>query len=193
MKSVILAALCLAAPIFAQSKQEIGLTLGRLGGSDRGPVSLDSGTAFQANYGIRLAGGEKAALFGEVHFLASPQRLVTAASRNATRDVASLYVTPGIRVKFWPTARVQPYVAAGGGLAVYEHSTLNLAGSTNAAPRTANTGAFTYGGGVDVPVLKWFGLRFEVRDFVTGSPVYNVPVNGRQHNVVTGGGVTLRF
>ena len=57
-------------------RHEIGLTLGGLlgaqhtGGSTR--LDLGSGVALQANYGYRLLGGETAALYGEVHFLAKP-------------------------------------------------------------------------------------------------------------------------
>src|SRR5262249_610335 len=65
-------------PGFAE-KHEIGLTLGGLFPQDRGTipntVRLGSGTALQANYGHRLISG-LVALYGEVHFLANPQRLV---------------------------------------------------------------------------------------------------------------------
>lgn len=181
------------APLLAQ-RQELGLTLGRVAATDRGAVRVGAGTAFQANYGHRLWGGEKAALFGEVHFLASPQAVVTSGDGRATRDVASLYVTPGVRLKLFPSGRMQPFVAVGGGYALYEHSLLNVGGRPNAAPRTASGGAFVYGGGVDVPLWRWLGVRGEVRDFVTANPVYNVAVNGgRQHNVVAGGGLVVRF
>jgi opacity protein-like surface antigen len=194
MKIVCLfAAMLTAASLGAQSRHEVGLTLGRISGPDRGVVSLGGGTALQANYGVRLAGGEKAALLGEVHFLANPQRVIASANRAATRDVASLYVTPGVRVKFLPTQRVSPWLAVGGGYALHEHSVLNIGGSANAAPRTASTGAFQFGGGVDAGLTRWLAVRFEVRDFVTGSPKYNAGVSGSQHNVVTGGGVVLRF
>lgn len=179
-------------PLCAQ-RQELGLTLGRLAGADRNAISLGSGTALQANYGYGLWRNDKAALFGEVHFLANPQRVVTSTAARATRDVASLYVTPGVRLKLFPTARVQPFAAVGGGYALYEHSTLDIGGRPNAAPRTAAGAALVYGGGVDVPVWRWVGARFEVRDFVTARPVYNLAVGGRQQNVVTSGGLVLRF
>jgi hypothetical protein len=186
--------LLFCAGAWAQSaRQEIGLTLGRIGGAEHAQVNLGTGTALQANYGLRLGGGERVALFGEVHFLANPQRVVTSANRAATRDVATLYVTPGVRVKFFPSGRVQPFAAVGGGYALYEHSLLNQGGTPNAAPRTASTGALMFGGGVDVALVRWLGLRVEVRDFVTGTPRYSVAVDGRQHNVVTSGGLVLRF
>jgi opacity protein-like surface antigen len=175
-------------------RHEVGLTLGSLVENDRGSLTLKKGMALQANYGIRLVGNDAAALFGEVHFLASPQREVGSAIGAVTRDVASLYVTPGLRFKFAPNSRVQPYFAIGGGYALYEQSTTAIGGQPNPAPRHLTRGAFMIGGGVDIPVLRWIGARFEVRDFYTGNPAYNVAVRSSgQHNVVVGGGFVLRF
>lgn len=180
------------------AKQEIGLTLGgvfktdRAGGASK--LSLGSGLALQANYGYRLLATDKVALYGEVHFLASPLRDVTSADRTLTRDVASAFVTPGVRVKFYGGKRVAPYATVGGGWALYENSTATIDGRANPASRFVNRGAFTYGGGVDVKFWKFVGLRGEVRDFYTGSPAYNArTISGGQHNVVAGGGIVLRL
>ena len=185
--------LLLALPLTAQT-QELGLTLGNVLGNTRGAVKLSAGQAFQANYGYRLAKlGSAAALLGEVHFLANPQRTVTSLP-TATRDVASLFLTPSIRIKFLPDARLSPWATIGGGLGVYEHSTTLIDSRPNPAPRTVTRGAFTFGGGVDFKVKSWLALRGEVRDFYSGIPVYNVPsVSGRQHNIVVSGGFVIRF
>ena len=182
----------------APPRNEVGLTLGGLfsneknGGATR--LVLGSGVAFQANYGYRIFGNDKAALYGEVHLLANPLRDVGSSTQTLTRDVATLFVTPGIRVKFFPTRRIAPYFAVGGGWADYEQSTTTLAGNRNPAPRTVNRGAFDYGGGVDFKFLRFVGLRGEIRDFYTGSPAYNAPaMSGGQHNVVAGGGLVLKF
>lgn len=173
-------------------KHEIGFTLGRLIELDRGAVKSKTGTALQANYGVRVAGGQRASLLAEVHLLASPQRLVTGPPA-ATRDYATLYLTPGLRVKLNPEGRIQPYVAGGGGYALYEHSTTILSGAPNPAPRHSTHGAFVYGGGADVALTRWLALRFEARDFYTPSPTYNAGQSGRQHNPVLGGGFVLRL
>jgi Outer membrane protein beta-barrel domain len=183
-------------PAFA-AEHEIGLTLGGLFPQDRGTipntVRLSGGTAFQANYGRRLISG-RAALYGEVHFLANPQRLVGSGNPVSTRDIATIYVTPGIRVKFAPTRSFSPYVAVGGGYAVYEQSILQIDGRPNPAPREIHRGAFDFGAGVDTSLWRWIGLRIEVRDFYTGSPAYNLPnLGGGQHNVVAGGGFVLKW
>lgn len=173
-------------------QHEIAFTLGQLTERARGAVTSLSGTALQANYGTRLKGGSRSALFAEVHLLASPQRLV-AGPPAATRDYATLYVTPGLRVKLNPTGRFQPYAAAGGGYALYEHSTTILGGAANPAPRHATHAALVFGGGADVAISRWLAVRLEVRDFYTPSPAYNAGRAGGQHNPVVGGGLVLRL
>ena len=182
----------------APPRNEIGLTLGGLFSNERNGgathLGLGSGVAFQANYDYRIFGNDKAALYSEVHLLANPLRDVSSAAPTLTRDIATLFVTPGIRVKFFPTRRIAPYFAVGGGWADYEQSTTTLAGNRNPAPRTINHGAFDYGGGVDFKFWRFVGLRAEIRDFYTGSPSYNAPaLSGGQHNVVAGGGLVLKF
>ena len=180
------------------ARQEVGLTLGGLFTGERtgGATHLDlgSGIALQANYGYRLLGNHSIALFAEVHLLANPLRNVTSTDSTVTRDVASLFITPGIRVKFFQSSRITPYAAIGGGWADYQQSTLTLGGAANRAPRTVNHGAFDYGGGFDVKLWRFVGLRSEIRDFYTGSPSYNTgQIHGGQHNVVAGGGLVFRL
>src|SRR5690242_12980825 len=95
-------------------KHEIGLTLGGLFGTHRdgGSTRLDlgSGIALQANYGYRLIGNRTAALYGEVHFLANALREVSSTDRTLTRDAATIFLTPGLRVKFFPNRNVAPYL-----------------------------------------------------------------------------------
>ena len=186
----------LAAQAFAQ-KHELGFTIGRLIENDRGLVRSQSGTALQFNYGYRFWTNSSVALSGEVHMLASPLRDVSGGS-GATRDYASLYLTPGIRVKLNPEGRIQPYGAVGGGYALYEHSTQTIGGAQNQAPRHIHRGALMYGAGLDVPIARWLALRGEIRDFYTGNPAYfggggGGFSGGGQHNIVAGGGFVLRF
>ena len=185
-----------SAPMLAQ-KHEIGLTLGGFvptaHGSPLGSLDLSTGAAFQANYGYQLLDHSKAALYVETHFLANPLRDITSLNRSATRDVATLYVTPGLRLKFAPRSKFSPYLVAGGGYALYEQSFQQIDGRPNLAPRFTHRGVFDFGGGVDVKVWRFFSVRSEIRDFYSGAPSFNAPAGGGQHNVVAGGGFALRF
>ncbi len=107
--------------------------------------------------------------------------------------VASLYITPALRFKLAPEARVSPFFSIGGGYALYEQSRENQGGRANEAPRNAAHGAFLYGGGVDVKFWRLVSLRGEVRDFYSGNPSYNVPVSGGQHNVAASAARVFRW
>jgi hypothetical protein len=187
----------LSCPMAFGQKNEIGLTVGGLFPQDRGTVPntvrLSGGTAWQANYGHRFIDG-RVALYGEVHFLGNPQRLVGSGNPAATRDVATIYLTPGIRAKFAATRSISPYVVIGGGYAAYQQSLFQIDGKPNSAPRNLHRAALDFGTGVDTELWRWIGLRGEVRDFYTGSPAYNIPnLGGGQHNVVAGGGFVLKW
>ncbi len=191
-----------AIPVFAQ-RHEVGLLLGGFKPTSRtlsiappARAEFSTGMTFLANYGLRLAGAGESpvALYFEVPFAAAPQHKIASTNRAVTRDVATLYLTPGLRVKFSPGGRVQPYVAAGAGYGLFEHSTERADGLPNGAPRTLGRAAFNFGGGVDVPVWRRFSLRGEFRDFVSGSPNFNVPVQGSvQHSILFAGGFSFRF
>jgi hypothetical protein len=187
-------AFAMAAAASAQ-QHEIGLTLGGIVPSTRPTVRAGAGTALQADYAYRIAGNERAvALYANFHFLASPLREVASGNPGATRDFATAYLTPGIRAKFRSQARFTPFVEAGGGWAIHEHSRNRLDGRPNSAARLATTGTIVFGAGGDVKLTRWLGLRGEIRDYYSGSPLYNVAsVVGRQNNLVVGGGFTLRF
>ena len=179
-------------------RQEVALTLGGILSQERvGPrtsLDLSSGLALQANYGYRVLESKKASLYTEVHFLANAQRQITSLSRSITQDVATLYVTPGIRLKLLSSSRVSPYAVLGGGYALYQQSTSLLNGAPNPAPRLLHRGALAFGGGADVRFWRFVSLRAEIRDFYTGSPDYNVAsIHGGQHNLVASSGIVLRF
>jgi hypothetical protein len=194
MKLLTWTLLVISLPAWAQ-KHELALTLGATA-NDIGTalnVRTTSGKALQVNYGYRFWGRETVAVSGEVHFLANPLREITGAP-NLTRDFASLYLTPGIRVKLNPGGRIQPFGAIGGGYALYEQSTKTIGGAPNPAPRHIHRGAFMFGGGLDVRILRWIGARGDVRDFYTGRPSLNsLTLNGGQHNVVASGGVVFHW
>jgi opacity protein-like surface antigen len=190
------AALCLAQEDAAH-KNELAFGLGgipTLSRSDSPSLDAGSGVAFQVNYGRRILGGDKWALYGEINFLASPLREVSSSVTTATHDFASLYLTPGIRVKFRPSSRISPYAVVGGGYADYEQSFTRIDGRPNQASRQLARGVFDFGAGIDVRVWRFVALRGEARDFYTGAPDYNIAsIPGGQHNVVATGGFVLRW
>jgi opacity protein-like surface antigen len=184
-------------PLLAQ-KQELGLMLGgvlkqdRTAGSTK--IELGSGMSLHANYAYRLAGNDAVGLYGGVNFIANPLRDITTLNRSVIRDVATIYATPELKVKWRPGGRISPFAFGGGGWAVYEHSREIQSGASNPGDRLRTTSTLTYGGGVDARLFRFLGARGEIRDNYSGAPQYGAGLTpGRQHNVTVAGGLTLRW
>jgi hypothetical protein len=181
-------------------RQELTFSLGGISGQTRTLKGSPAGTAQIAadrtlgiNYGHRLVGTRIAAMYGEIEFVAIPNRGVTSATALVAQNYASLYVTPGVRLKLFPRSRLSPWAAIGGGYALYQESA-QLSNGQNTTNKFLNRGVFDYGGGVDYRLFRLIGLRGEVRDFLSGNPNLNaVPTSSTQHNVVASGGIVLRF
>lgn len=189
-------------------KHEVGLLVGGMSSTDQefrppglgttlGKLETGTGLTFQFNYAFRITGGKLAALYAEVPFVVTPNSDVDVTStslRNAPRDYSSFFITPGFKFKFLPDALLSPFAAVGGGYARFNESDSRIDGSRNTGQRGTNTGVFDFGGGVDVKLFRYLALRGELRDFVTGRPTFNLNFRGtRQHNIVTSGGIVLRF
>ena len=180
--------------------QELTFSLGGISGQTRTLRGSPTGTAQIAadrtlgvNYGHHLVGTRVAALYGEIEFVAIPNRGVTSATAVVAQNYASLYVTPGVRLKLFPRRRFSPWGAIGGGYALYQESN-QLSDGQNTTNKFLNRGVFDYGGGVDYRLFRLIGLRGEVRDFLSGNPNLNArPTLSTQHNVVASGGIILRF
>jgi hypothetical protein len=188
-----------AVPALAQN-QDLTFSLGGIPGQSRSFQNSPSGSAqisadrsLGLNYGHRIIGAGVAALYSEIEFVALPNRNLTAASVTVPNSYATLYVAPGLRLKFLPGSRLSPWVAAGGGYALYEESAA-LSNGQRTTNRDLNRGVFDFGGGLDYKLFRFIGLRGEVRDFFTGNPNLNAALSSStQHNVVASGGITLRF
>jgi hypothetical protein len=188
----------IASPARAQN-HELTFSLGGIPGQSRtfqnpgGTAQISADRSFGVNYGHRFLGAGIATLYGEIEFAALANRSITASNATAVQNYASLYVTPGLRLKLLPSARLSPWAAVGGGYALYEQSA-KLSNGQNTTNKFLNRGVFDYGGGLDYRLFRFIGLRGEVRDFFSGNPNLNVALSSStQHNVVASGGITLRF
>ena len=206
-KNLGLIALVLFAATMAEgqqsSKNEIGLLLGatvtpavQTEAPVPGKLSIGSGITFQLNYARRLVTRERWALYLEVPAVAVPLQEIGASAGVIPRNYDSFFVTPAARLKFAPGSKIEPWVSAGGGYALFDESAERMDGSHNITRGTSG-GAAQFGGGVDLAlpfrVLLPLGLRAEVRDFYTAKPHYNAVSSGFQHNLVFSGGIVLHF
>jgi opacity protein-like surface antigen len=131
-------------------------------------------------------------MYGELHFLASPSTDVTSTVTSVTKSYSSLFLTPGVRFKFYPRKRLSPWVTIGGGYAHFLQSDKTIAGAANAAGRHTSTGTVTWGAGLDYSWSKKITFRAEARYFHSGSVQFNTPMDGLgQVSFVAGGGIVF--
>jgi hypothetical protein len=184
-------------------KNELGLLLGGVvtgqkttAGGAR--VDVNAGLTFQATYARRIKEWQRAALYFEVPFVATPSTEVRSTNGAVAHNYDTLYITPGVRVKFAPRKAVSPWLALGGGYGLLEASKGLINGTPNPSERFVHTGTLQMGGGVDfdtkLKVLVPIGFRLEARDFYTAVPNLNVALReSRQHNVLFSGGLVVKF
>jgi len=195
---LLLAIAILAGRARAQN-QDLTFSLGGIPGQTRGfqgstrSAQISADRSLGVDYGHRFVNIGIVALYGEVDFVAFPNRGVSSATATVPQSYASLYLTPGLRLKLFPSSRLSPWGAIGGGYALYQQSARFTNGQTD-TNKFLNRGVFEYGGGLDFRLYRFIGLRGEVRDFLSGNPGLGVRLSSStQHNVVASGGVILRF
>jgi hypothetical protein len=184
----------------AQSN-EVGLLIGGAltpsQASGSSTIGFDPSLAFSVEYGHRVLKTPVGALLAGVDFAASPLDVITNSGPGTAIDqYAYIFLTPELRYKAPAVAGFTPWVSVGGGYARFREGDLRN-GQRNTEPGT-NTGAAEVSGGVDlnqaVKLLLPIGFRFEVRDYISGKPQYQVDTGaGTQNNVVISGGLVLHF
>lgn len=183
-------------------KNEIGLTLGaefipRRTTTAGAQLDFSKGIAFGANYARHLA-GDNVAAFLEFPFVAVPNHDIRTSQPNVLPALATLYITPSLRVQFARNFLVSPWVSGGFGYGLFESAAKFPNGMPN-PDRNVHTGTFQFGAGVDirtpVRILLPLSLRGEVRDFYALDPAnYGTPLrDSGQHNVVVAGGFVVHF
>lgn len=179
-------ALLLLIGIAAQAQQhELAITAG---GNFPRNNQFDSGASFAVggSYSGRLAAVPFAALYFELPVVVAPKSVLHLPSRT---NYSSLFITPGLKVKFAPGFPMSPFIAAGVGFA---HFAADATSTTGSDSHTTNV--FDFGAGLDMKVFPYLSLRGEVRDFYSGSPGFSaITDNSRQHNIVAQTGLVFRF
>lgn len=179
-------------------KKEVSLTLGGYFPSHTQASSEDV-FAVEGNFAYRIVQRRAAALYVELPVVYSLQSDTTAKTILPgqffiTKSYSALFVTPGVRIKFFPGLRLSPYVLVGGGLAHFDRESSSSVVINTGVSDTTNAGALDAGGGVDWKLSSRISLRGEVRDFYAGSSelIFHGP-DSRENQIVAGGGVVFRF
>jgi hypothetical protein len=136
-----------------------------------------TGFTFQVNYGYQFARISAASLMADVSFIFGEAGDATG---NGTVPASMSFtpVTGGLRLMLPLHSRLSLYTVAGGGGGSFHAPVITQSG-TLAHMHTTSHGAFVFGGGTDVRLTRWFSLRGEVRDLVTGRGLSGA--SGRHH------------
>src|SRR6266481_4372451 len=127
-------------------------------------LSFGRSIAHSVDYARRLSRGNTALLL-EFPFAAAPSHKVESAQINAITSLATLFVTPSLRVRFASYAPASPWLSGGFGYGLYEGSSVLQNGVVNTEIHR-NVATAQFGAGIDVRRLKLLfpiGLRGEVR------------------------------
>ena len=154
--------------------------------------------ALGVDYDRRVVSTDWVTIYGGGDFLASPFDVkLSQPPVNVSPQYAYLFVTGHVKAKFYSDSNLSPWLSVGGGYANFREkpptATLN--------PFTQGTGRATIelGAGFDTQPVTHIAsfpiaFRIEVRDFYSGVPNYGQDlVHSKQHNVILGGGLVVRF
>lgn len=194
---VVLAAL----NVFAQ-QNEVGFLLGAndTQGSDFAPPSIGSirpgnGLTYVVTYGRRFTDAKLASMHFEMLFAATPNTDINSSNVLVPRSYSSIFLTPGLKLKFLPGFFISPYVAAGAGYARFNVSNTTISGATTTVTSTSsNKGVYNYGIGAEFKIFPGLSLRGEIRNFQAGTPNFGTQIlQDTRRYVIYAGGLVVRF
>jgi hypothetical protein len=157
-------------------------------------IHFGSEESIAASYGRFLKDWKGLGFHAELPAAIYPRMDLNTQLNVIPKDIGALFVTPSIRMHFFPDESVTPWVSAGAGYGRFrEAPVLNYYGP-NPGPHGTNTSVIQFGAGLDSWIWRRWGARLEFRDFYSGVPALNVDTGrSRQHNYYVGAGVIHRF
>ena len=183
---VFLSLISLKATANAQSN-DLGITAGGYFAVSN-PLSLGAAWALEGSFAHRLTSAHYLALGAELPVAGSfSSSIPTLSGTTIARSYTSLFITPGVRLRFAPSFPLSPYLAAGVGYARFNRQLFNGGTSAN------SSFAFDVAGGLDINITSHLGLRGELRDFNSGGLGLETVLFGRQNNLFATAGLVLRF
>ena len=161
-------------------------------------VRFGKGLTFEINYSRALLSTPVFGISGEVPAVFNLDEDLGSGGDLVPKDIKQIFVTPAVRVNFFPETAVSPWASVGGGFGrISENKDLNYYGTNPGGSTTS--GVLQFGAGLDLMPFRGrarnIGFRGQFRDFWSGTPSLPLAATGktRQQNYFVGGGVLWRF
>ena len=164
------------APIVRVSAQPVRVT-----------TSVSAGLVL--TYGRRLASSRAGDLLLDVP-LAVSARAHQSMSRGINIGGDDAFFTPGVCLVIVPASVVRPYAVLGLGVSSFSGGHLSISRDVDQSSRRSTSPVVGFGGGMDVRLVRFLGLRGEIRDFVSRAGFGGI--EGR-HHVLFGVGLGFHF
>jgi hypothetical protein len=190
-----------------ESKNEIAGTFGQSFISDQGVpnsglsnsiINHGKGFSVEIDYARIFRAHDWADFAIEVPATFNPDEDLHYFTDQIPEGYSSIFITPAVRVRFFPDVNFSPWVSFGGGLGHFQASDILLFFGKNAGSRGETTGVLQGGVGLDVRFpcrrIQRMKIRVEARDDWSGVPPLNANTGKtRQHNYYVAGGLVYRF
>ena len=147
------------------------------------------GYSSETDYGYQVARASAASLWID-YSMVFPDPGLKANVPVSSSGKSGFAATLGLRFMVPVNSRLSFYAVSGGGVGSFWYPAVTGAANPSVFTNSTTHGVFVFGGGADVRLLRWFSLRMEVRDLVTGKELSGAA--GR-HHVLPLFGVAFHF
>jgi hypothetical protein len=204
MKSRILCMMAALAVVLSAATQRAALAQNNSlailagGAAANAAVELDSNPQFSASmaasvqlsYTRRVQELQSVSLFIELPLTVAAHDSLAAGRGFSAANQSAVYFTPGVRFLVPLHPRVALYGAAGGGAASYGDDQVSAGSGLSVRTGRHVGGVFDFGGGLDLRLTRFLGLRLEVRDYVGRAGSGG---SAARHRGIFQGGIAFHF
>jgi hypothetical protein len=190
-KTLVFLLVTFASSIAFAQQIELGIVGGGLFNTQS---NIHTAAAVEGSFAYRMIGIPMASLYFELPIAAGLKTstgngVLLSCTNPCTiaTSYSSLLFGPGVKLKLAGGLPISPFLTLGAGVAHFNQTGVF---SNTPGNRSTNSALLQLGGGLDLKIAPFFSVRGEVRDYYTGSADSG---NARQHNVLAGAGIVLRF
>ena len=136
------------------------------------------GFAWASDFGYQFHRVGGASLWLDLPFVSIDGSHQTATIPGAI-SASAYMIVPGVRLMLPLTSRISAFTEGGVGEGSFSYPAIQTSRNPPLTTNNVNHGVVDFGGGVNIRLSRFFSIRVDVRDFVTGRNLAGEP--GRNH------------